>query len=514
MRKRKHLIRFLLIGFSSFVILFFALSKEIEANSNFALGADIGWMKQLEDEGVKWLDDFGVQQDPLQILKEHGINAVRLRVFVNPPSNYYWLKDGTTWTMLGYSDKNGVIEAAQRAKALGMDVMVDFHYSDVFADPGHQYKPSAWESHNFNQLQASVYSHTLDVLTELGQYGITPKWVQVGNEINTGILHPSGSTNNFGQLTALLNSGYDAVKDVNPSIKVITHLADGDDNSLFRWWFDQFFQNGGKTDIIGMSFYPYWAGEPYWELVDDLEYNLNDMVSRYDKEVMVVEVGGEDVSPEESYWTIKETINAVDSVPNGKGLGVFYWEPQANSSVLPDQYALGATRVVTNNTLQYTLAIDAFSDASEETGINLLSNPGFEANEFSYQPFGWDTWSSNSQKVNYVEDNGFMGSYKLSHWSEAAYQVSTYQTKYGITNGMYTLQARVKSSDGFNSNKMYIKNYGGYELNIDIPITDQWTQVTIPNIQVTNGQAEIGFWTDGNPNSWINVDNVQFFRES
>lgn len=487
-------------------------SKERVEASSFSYGADIGWMKQLEDEGVTWVDDNGNLKDPLQILKDHGINSVRLRVFVNPPSDYYWLKDGTTWTMLGYSDKDGVLAAAKRAKNLGMRVMVDFHYSDVFADPGHQIKPKAWSSYSHTQLQTAVYNHTFDVMDELAKNGIYPEWVQIGNEMNSGIMHPDGSTDNFSKLTAYLNKGYDAVKAVSPSSKVVSHLAHGTDNSLFRWWFDQFFSNGGKTDVIGVSFYPYWDGQPYWEITDELSYNLNDIASRYNKEVMVVEVGGDESNPNDSYWTINDTINVVKSVPNGKGIGVFYWEPQSHSSVLPDGYPLGATKEVATNVLQYTTAIDAFLDAVSSQGMNLVINPGFETDGATQTPSGWSTWSNSNDNANYTEFGGHSGSYRLSHWKSTPYQVSTYQIKTGLTNGTYTMKAWVKSGGGFNQSQMYVKNFGGTERNTAIPTTNSWTQLTITNIHVTNGQAEFGFWTDANANNWINVDNVEFYK--
>lgn len=498
----------------AFILIVSVLSNDLqktEAAAPFAYGADIGWMKQLENEGVSWVDDNGQKGDPLKILKDHGINSVRLRVFVDPPSSYYWFKDGTTWTMLGYSDKAGVLSAAKRAKALGMSVMVDFHYSDVFADPGHQIKPSAWNSYSYSQLQTAVYSHTYEVMNELASNGIYPEWVQVGNEMNPGIMLPNGSTDNFSQLTGLLNKGYDAVKTVSPASKVVSHLAHGENNAEFRWWFDQFFSNGGKTDVIGASFYPYWAGKPYWEITDDLSYNLNDMASRYNKEVMVVEVGGYENNPAETYWTINDTINSVKSVPNNKGIGVFYWEAHAHSSVLPDGYPLGATKEISPNVLQYTTAIDAFKDASLK-GMNLVTNPGFETDGVTQNPSGWTTWSNGNEAANYTEAGGYSGSYKLSHWKSTAYQLSTYQIKTGLTNGTYTMKAWVKSSGGFNTSQMYVKNFGGSEKNINIPSANTWTQITITGINVTNGQAEFGFWTNANPNNWINVDNVEFYQ--
>ncbi|WP_088106001.1 glycosyl hydrolase 53 family protein [Halalkalibacter urbisdiaboli] len=309
-----------------------------------------------------------------------------------------------------------------------------------------------------------------------------------------------------------------SLKAVSPSSKVITHLAHGTKNSEFRWWFDSFFKEGGKTDVIGASFYPYWEGKPYWELMDALSYNLNDMASRYNKNVMVVKVGGHENNPTDTYWTIYETINIVKAVPNGKGTGVFYWEPEAHSNVLPDSYSLGATSEVSTNVLQYTTAIDAFSDVfsgstppplSEED--NLVSNPDFESDGATQNPSGWTTWSNGNDDANYTEAGGYSGSYRLSHWKNKPYQISTYQIKTGLTNGTYTMKAWVKSSGGFKTSQMYVKNFGGTEKNVAIPATNTWTQITITGINVTNGQAEFGFWTDANRNNWINVDYVEFY---
>lgn len=338
-------------------------------SAEFAYGADIGWVSQLESEGITWVNDNGEQQDPLALLQEKGVNSVRLRVFVNPPENYYWYKDNTTWTMLGFTDKQSVISAAVRASSLGMRVMVDFHYSDVFADPAHQITPEAWSTYDEEQLIQAIYDHTSDVMQALQDHGVTPEWVQVGNEINPGILLPTGSTNNFSALTRFLNSGYDAVKAVSPTSKVITHLAHGANNSDSRYFFDNFLTTyQGKTDVIGFSIYPYWESTTIDQLKSSLVYNLTDMADRYGKEVMIVEVGDLEGAPNDSHHTLYQTIDAVKLVPDEKGIGVFYWEPAAHSSVLPDNYELGATTVYGNKTLQFTSALNAFNDYTNEGG--------------------------------------------------------------------------------------------------------------------------------------------------
>ncbi len=354
-------------NYSSVVLAFLTLLGSVLSPVNaapvFAYGADIGWVQQLEDEGVTWLNDAGTTQDPLQIMKDHGINAVRLRIFVNPDASAYWNKDGTTWTMLGYTDKNSVVAAALRAQSLGMRVMVDFHYSDVFADPGHQIKPTAWQNFSVSQLTTAVYNHTYEVMEALLNAGVVPEWVQVGNEMEPGILLPQGSVNNFANLTAFLNAGYDAVKAVSPVSKVVSHLAHGADTAGAQWFFNNFLTvHGGKTDVIAFSFYPYWVGDQYWNLTDDLANTLNSMAATYGKEVMVAEVGGLETNVTDSYWTIRDTIKLVKAVPNGQGIGVFYWEPAVHSSVVPDGYPLGATTAVASNVLQFTHALDAFSD--------------------------------------------------------------------------------------------------------------------------------------------------------
>lgn len=342
------------------------MSNPNKIGSNFAYGADVGWLSQLEDQGVIWLDHEGEPKDALQILRDFGIDSIRLRVFVNPPSSFQWKKNNGVTCYLGYTDTHSLLKMAQRANGMGFRIMVDIHYSDHFADPEYQDIPEAWLTHSFSELVQDVYNHTHDVMSKLVDLGIYPEWVQVGNEINSGILLPHGASNdnNFSHLTELLNSGYDAVKSVNEASKVVTHLADGHNNATFRWFFDNFLKHhGGKTDVIGFSYYPYWIGTDYKENMDALKNNLNDVASSYHKEVMVCEVGGYDSDETNTYHLLRATINAVKCVPGGRGSGVFYWEPEANASVLPDGYPLGASREISPKVLKISKAMKAFRDS-------------------------------------------------------------------------------------------------------------------------------------------------------
>jgi arabinogalactan endo-1,4-beta-galactosidase len=316
-----------------------APAPKAEAATAFAKGADVSWLSEMEYYNWAFYNDAGTKQDALQILKDHGINSIRLRVWVNPSINF--------------SNKADVVKQAVRAKNMGFRIMIDFHYSDVWADPANQTKPAAWKSKDFNGLKQAVYDHTYDVLNTLKSQGVTPEWVQVGNETNDGMLWEDGraskSMSNFAQL---INSGYDAVKKVNSGTKVIVHLSNGYDNSLFRWMFDGLKANGAKYDVIGMSLYP---DKSNWQTLNQQTLNnMNDMVSRYGKEVMISEVGMDASDPTTSKAFLSDILNKTRAVSGGKGLGVFYWEPEQYGT----WYAY--TKGAFDSKGKVTIALDAF----------------------------------------------------------------------------------------------------------------------------------------------------------
>ena len=299
-------------------------SKNVQATAkdSFSKGADVGWLPQMEATGYKFYDTDGTEKDCLQLLKDRGMNTIRLRVWVNPNDD----------KASGHCSKEETVVMALRAQKMGMRIMIDFHYSDSWADPAKQFKPKAWENHTFSELMTDVYDHTFDVLSALKAVGVTPEWVQVGNEIPGGMLWPEGSTKNWSQLAQLLNKGYEATKAIDAKIKVIVHVDEGNNNEKFRWFFDNATANNVKYDVIGLSYYPFWIKKDYTETIADLAYNLNDMVARYNKEVMIVEVGGIDEEVQNTKELLAATIKAVRAVPNNKGLGVLYWEPQGAKS--------------------------------------------------------------------------------------------------------------------------------------------------------------------------------------
>jgi arabinogalactan endo-1,4-beta-galactosidase len=307
------------------ILIAFMMAASLAAHAEpFVKGADVGWLPQMEATGYKFYNRQGKQEDLLQILKEDGINTIRLRTWVNPSSD----------RASGHNSKDETVAMAVRAQKMGMRVMINFHYSDSWADPQQQRKPAAWIGHDFPQLLKDVYGYTHEVMSALKQAGVTPEWVQVGNETPTGMIYPEGHTDNWPQLAQLINQGYDAIKAVSPASKVVLHLDRGNDSQRFRTWFDNAKANGARYDVIGMSYYPYWLdGRPdYTASINDLAANMNDMAARYGKEVMVVEVGGEDTQPQNTYDMLVAVQRKVKAVPDHKGLGVIYWEPQGARS--------------------------------------------------------------------------------------------------------------------------------------------------------------------------------------
>jgi len=270
----------------------------------FAKGADIGWLSEMESKGIKFYTAGGEQQDCVDLLKQLGINSIRLRVWVNPVN--------------GWCGKQDVINQAVRATKKGMKVLIDFHYSDYWADPGKQNKPEAWKSLSFPDLNAALGAHTRDVLNALKSNNVEPAWVQIGNEINDGLLWDDGrASRNMAQFASLVKTGCAAAKEIFPQTKTIIHVSNGYDNGLFRWLFDGLTINGVVWDVIGMSLYP---SVNDWKLKNEqCLANMLDMMSRYGKEIMIAEVGMPVDQPAVCKQFISDLIAKTRSLPGNKG---------------------------------------------------------------------------------------------------------------------------------------------------------------------------------------------------
>ena len=315
----------------------------------FIKGMDISTMLELEQLGAKFYDSDGDGRNLLAILQEYGTNAVRLRLWNHPYS-----KDGEPYGA-GTNDMETAMELAGRAKDRGMDVLLDLHYSDFWADPGKQIKPKAWYDFTGKRLESAVYDFTMAVLREFQREGVLPDMVQVGNELSNGLLWPDGKRPDYESIAMLVNAGIHGVRDIEPDIPVMLHLDNGGNNALYREWFDSYFASDGEDfDVIGLSYYPFWHGS-----LNDLEYNMNDIALRYGKELVVAEVSmGFTMEDYASYEKLgpsqrkgmatkpelvkkidypmtkqgqaefmKDFLKRISNVPKGLGKGFFYWEP-------------------------------------------------------------------------------------------------------------------------------------------------------------------------------------------
>lgn len=298
------------------------------ANTLSMRGADVSSLQRSLDLGARYYDAGGVARDPLDILKSVGVNYVRLRVWNNPVS--------------GYNNKSRVLAQARVARAKGLKVLIDFHYSDTWADPGKQYKPAAWVGHSLSQLRTDVYAFTYDVCSSLRGQGTPPDSVQIGNEINVGMLWNEGKVvdNDFAPLAGLLKQGYRATKDCGSGIPVMIHTANADSNANARWFYDGIRSQGVQWDITALSYYCVWHGT-----LANLYNNIADLRGRYGKPVVIAETAypftrdNADSEPNAIGDATCDGISATwsgqaqefdwvqNTARNAGAIGVFYWEP-------------------------------------------------------------------------------------------------------------------------------------------------------------------------------------------
>ncbi len=318
-----------------------ALNYCITAQSqNFDYGADASFIPQIEDLGGKYYNG-GIEADPLKIFRKNGFNYIRVRLW-NNPSN-------------GYCGLNSTLDFAKKMKAQGFKLLLDFHYSDWWADPKNQKKPAAWKSISFNQLVDSIYTYTFNVIKAFDSLDVLPDMVQIGNEISGGFLWPEGEVRDtfntvqqWIQFTTLLKSAEQAVADASPekTIQIMIHIDWGGYNSGSRNFYNILASYQVHFDVIGLSYYPWWQGT-----LDMLSQNINDLAATFDKDIVVVETAypwtlqnfdnvtnlfydstklhqNYTATVDGQYNFLKDLIQIVKNVPNGRGKGVFYWAPE------------------------------------------------------------------------------------------------------------------------------------------------------------------------------------------
>ncbi len=301
----------------------------------FAIGADLSFLKQAEDSGFAFKEN-GKAIPGLQLFKDHGYNWIRLRLFHTPDR----LPNDLPYT----------IALAKAAKALGYKFLLNYHYSDTWADPGKQYLPKAWEGKTQEELVDAIYNYTRETMIAFRDSNAMPDMVQVGNEISNGMLWPNGKLpDNWDNFAALEQAGINGVFAACgnlPRPKIMVHIDKGGDWAFTKEWFDKFMSYGIDFDVIGQSYYPWWHGT-----LLDLKNTLYQTAVHYNKPIWMVEVaycaqpteykekpGPFPESPEGQRQFLEEVTRMVFHTPNNLGLGVFWWEPATRGGRSPRDY--------------------------------------------------------------------------------------------------------------------------------------------------------------------------------
>jgi len=292
--------------------------------ADYAVGADLSFLKQAEDRGVIFKDE-GTPKPGLQIFKDHGYNWIRLRLFHTPSE----LPNNLDYTLT----------LAKAAKKLGFKFLLDYHYSDTWADPGKQFLPKAWEGMSHTQLVDAVFAYTRDTMAAFREAGVLPDMVQIGNEVTNGILWPDGKLpENWAQFADLVKAGIagvEAGKAGQPRPRIMIHIDRGGDQTKTKAFLDKLNTYHVAFDVIGQSYYPWWHGS-----LNDLRENLIMMAREYPQDIMVVEAAYNwqpteyrnkpapfPETPAGQKEFLEEVNRLVQQAPNGRGTGVFWWEP-------------------------------------------------------------------------------------------------------------------------------------------------------------------------------------------
>lgn len=322
-------------------------SVPAKRHMKFVKGMDLSTLLELERCGAKYYDN-GEERDLLAIMKSYDVDTIRIRLWNDP-----WSETGESYGA-GENDLKTSLEIAKRVTAAGFGVLLNFHYSDFWADPGKQIKPKAWADYGVKELEQAVYDYTLESMQTFLDAGVNITMVQVGNELSNGLLWSEGKVPNYDNIATFVNAGIRAVRKADAAIPVMIHLDNGGNNALYREWFDNFTKRGEDFEIIGLSYYPFWHGS--LQMLND---NMNDIAERYGKDLVIAEVSMgytmedyknyEKLSDEErkgyatrpalvekieypmtkqgQYDFMEDFLNRISHIKGGKGKGFFYWEP-------------------------------------------------------------------------------------------------------------------------------------------------------------------------------------------
>ncbi len=493
---------------------------------DFIMGADVSMLGQIEESGGKFYDQ-GVEKDCLEILRSHGVNWIRLRLWNDPTDMNGKLLGG------GNNDLQRTIQIAARAKSMGFKFLLDFHYSDWWADPGKQNMPKAWVGLGPEELNKAVYEYTAETMKALADASAMPDMVQIGNEVNSGMMWPAGKTWSQGNevvggydgFAELLSQGIQAVRDNDPNsgnpekkIKIAIHLADGGNNDLYHTVFDELIKRNVDFDIIGLSYYSFWHG-PFDRFAD----NMKDISERYQKDVVVLEaaypytledadghsnligggvqdLGGFKPTVQGQATAIRDIMAAVAQVPNGKGLGVFYWEPEW-IAVEGAGWAAGQGNAWENLAMfdfdgNALPSLNVFKFARPESGGTMIPPQAVEVSPVEvFVPLGEKPELPAIVKVTFSDDA----------IREVPVTWDSYPPPFLEKVGSFKLNGKIEGTDSYAIATVYTgsaKNYAqnpGFETGADPWVVEGDTKaVDISNElqNILNGKSALHYWAD------------------
>lgn len=325
----------------------------------FILGADISWIQEREHNGVQYADN-GVVKDIFEILKDHKFNYIRLRLFVDPTAKITGEME-SPYSADGFCNLADTRIMAKRIKKAGFKFLLDFHYSDTWADPAKQYKPLSWENISFSELKAKVRYYTKETLEQFKADGTLPDMVQVGNEVVGGMIWPDGKLSNISNFAALINAGIDGVKDVDPTIKIMIHSISK--NSPSSWLKNLINAGVNRIDVFGLSYYSEFHGTP-----GDLQTKVKEIANNHSVKIAIAEYA-------DNHDTVNEIIY---NLPNKKGIGTFVWEPADWNETLFDWK---------NNRRETNNRIDIYPGLSKKFGNDDMVDIGENTGRFTQNQF-------------------------------------------------------------------------------------------------------------------------------
>ena len=504
-------------------------------------GADISFLPQCLDAGMQVKDLDGLPKDPFELLQKHGVNAIRLRLW-HTPENVP--ESG------GYCDLSHTISMAEKIREYGMQFMLDFHYSDFWADPGQQRKPKAWENLGPGQLEEAVFRYTADTLRTMKKKGVLPDIVQIGNEIRSGLLFPDGELPDCAGMVRLVNAGIRGARSVAgpEEMQIMIHLDQGGRYFYLKEWFSNAFASGLMDfDLIGLSYYPFWHGT-----YADLKSTMERLAKEYGKPIMVVEsayawrtcadgfideaqekLAGFPASPQGQRKVLELINGIVASVPDKMGLGVFYWEPLC----LPVNGvgAWGKNMGLLDETGQALEGIRAFeferedydplrwkeryeplyAQAGKKTedilpeGRNLLRNPGWEEGMDSWKTEGSDGCTS---ALSDPEEGQEQTIRTLCVEGTKNFTFRLSQQVPVTEPGSYCFQAEIQGTDttGVHVSLFVQAETGGTELMVH-PTEHEFTGFRTEAVKLEAGTVTVGISITASP-MFAKVRRLSFFQ--